>query len=591
MPSHQRHANGAVTIEIDGSPPKKSRAIFIFPKRKDSPSHPHPSTLICDFYFSSKISLSCADRESSVFPIPQSLYHASKCSDDKKSPHSAVFLLLDQNKKMRFIENTSTGEESTIHSDEANMRSERKRRMKRKRRSDGGYFSETRSDVVNRRKRTIMSDDEARICKRSATEKATEEEERKKKKKNIPCDGAIITRKCFLDVDDQIIIKVSEFLDLKTLCRMRAVCRRFGCMVGSIREMWMGALGSAASRLLIAATAMSESSQLLRTAMMSQAAGNRSFRGINERRFGFLHATSMELLLCAHDLNRSRPWTSSLGIDPWLGCRLIHSATENSDAVAADLRGIVDGKRLTTENFDIYEMTMKRACDELRCMIPLFPRKGDPSDATAPPGHPSEIIRDRSACDAWMKMFGTKAFVGFEEFRAVISADKTFQCLAIDEELFSDLLRYVLDFPRCGIVTTYRFDVFTTMFGPMHSLAENFSSLVLSHGFVGFVNMIQAEEILKRMHPATNVVLVRFSRGIPGCMSFSSYRARDGACMHRRNIVGDETDPRIVCVSEFLSTNYTNYELARVKLDPSVASGVMTMSRYASTNDFYCCYV
>jgi hypothetical protein len=61
-------------------------------------------------------------------------------------------------------------------------------------------------------------------------------------------------------------------------------------------------------------------------------------------------------------------------------------------------------------------------------------------------------------------------------------------------------------------VTVYKWHILTRLFGPWDSFFDNIKLYVMGQGFLGLINRIRAEELLR---DAPDQLLIRFSRTIP----------------------------------------------------------------------------
>ena len=131
-----------------------------------------------------------------------------------------------------------------------------------------------------------------------------------------------------------------------------------------------------------------------------------------------------------------------------------------------------------------------------------------------------------------------------------------------DAVRFRQHLHHFLNFPKDDLMTTYRFHVLVSLFGPLQDVTRNFeqyvlfvsrsvqlfNSYVLGEGFLGLVNMIKAEEVFRELMPSVNTVLIRlilfslwvvflilcsFSRQRPTYLAFTSFNARERTIEHR----------------------------------------------------------
>ena len=135
-------------------------------------------------------------------------------------------------------------------------------------------------------------------------------------------------------------------------------------------------------------------------------------------------------------------------------------------------------------------------------------------------------------------------------------------------------------------MTTYRFQSFVNMFGPIHFAMVNFKTYVLGSGFIGLVNMIKSEEIIRELKPMVNTVLIRFSRQKTLLLAFTSYNSHERTIEHRRNVT---KDGKTIPIATFLKEQYPGYILADVRIS-DMATKMNSTFAYANEDDPYLTY-
>jgi len=141
--------------------------------------------------------------------------------------------------------------------------------------------------------------------------------------------------------------------------------------------------------------------------------------------------------------------------------------------------------------------------------------------------------------------------------------------------------KYFIDFPHDNMVTTYKWDLLTHLFGPFDMFSASFQRIALGRGFLGLVNRIQAEEILSPS--PNNTLLIRFSRTEPDFLAFSA-KDKTGKLTHTLNRSnGGATIP----VYNFVNDYYPNYKLVNQKVEIENALSRKTLSAYAARVEGY----
>lgn len=224
--------------------------------------------------------------------------------------------------------------------------------------------------------------------------------------------------------------------------------------------------------------------------------------------------------------------------------------------VNALLRGLLDTAKMVgfisaqqvasvTCKFDAADMALRRYVDEF--------------------AHISEgpnVIKDPKGHDAWVAEFGKSAsIVHFDAFFGRIIR-KRWPDESSDPR-FVACLKAQVNFPRDNLMTAYRFHCFVCVFGPFDELVPNFVRIAMGTGFLGLINLIEAEDIL-----STNIefmprktVLIRYSRRRPDMLAFSSIDPHTRRVEHRRNV---DRDGNPVPVARYLDMAFRGYDIIKM---------------------------
>ncbi|KAL6056733.1 Villin headpiece domain containing protein [Balamuthia mandrillaris] len=196
------------------------------------------------------------------------------------------------------------------------------------------------------------------------------------------------------------------------------------------------------------------------------------------------------------------------------------------------LEQISSGQMQLNDQFDIFELTLRRYYEQFKAMFPT------PEDqkASKPLLSASHLIQDRKARRLWEECVGPDdLLIDFETFFNKVFEEKSNLQEKVpnagDRQQLHHHLTHFLNFPKDDTVTTYKWDLLTRLFGPYDDLLDNFLRFVLGQGFLGLINRIKAEEILKSHRKK---VLIRFSRTAPSSLAFS-YSDGGGAVYHYTN--------------------------------------------------------
>ncbi|KAL6069798.1 Villin headpiece domain containing protein [Balamuthia mandrillaris] len=240
------------------------------------------------------------------------------------------------------------------------------------------------------------------------------------------------------------------------------------------------------------------------------------------------------------------------------------------------VESIKKGEVAITENFDIFEMTLRKYLEQLNRMFPLE------SDAKPLPDPPSSLIEDARARQVWETQIGCLChYTTFDHF--VASIIKVEFPEAGENPEFIKYIKYFVNFPDDNMVTTYKWNLLIRLFGPYEQFAQNFKGIVMEKGFLGLINRIKANEILQLSPHLSCVLMVRFSRTEPEFLAFS-FKDEEGNINHSLN--KDDDDPqRIVPVSEYIKKKFDGFKLVgqRVKVFGDVATD-LGLYEYAKTS-------
>ncbi|KAL6074093.1 Villin headpiece domain containing protein [Balamuthia mandrillaris] len=276
--------------------------------------------------------------------------------------------------------------------------------------------------------------------------------------------------------------------------------------------------------------------------------------------------------------------------------KLVVILTKNLQETSVTLSKILEGKFSVNENFDIFELILRRYYEQLRAMFPPFSRRSPPKSVK--PAIPSKLITDTRARLVWDSRIGRdKYHVDFETFYTDVICE-VFPSITANHECHH-YFSYFLNFPPDNMVTTYKWEVLTRLFGPFNEFVNNFQKYVLEKGFLGLVDRIGAEEQLKD-HP--DCVLLRFSRTYPTCLAFS-FTTKDGKFDHYTNNpvwndhppFKDKRSPEQakdnIPIGEFLQKLFfaKGYKLLPKRVDGKSVAEQRTMSAYASYPNPYLC--
>lgn len=113
------------------------------------------------------------------------------------------------------------------------------------------------------------------------------------------------------------------------------------------------------------------------------------------------------------------------------------------------------------------------------------------------------IISDPDAKKFWDDNFPGRESIKMRELRA-LSPFK-------EEPGIHPILEYLLNFPQDKVITQYKFNILTSIFGPWDNLIPSIKYICSKWGFLGYISRRQAEEHLS----GGRYILLRMSRSQP----------------------------------------------------------------------------
>eukprot|EP01087_Luapelamoeba_hula_P002142 TRINITY_DN1187_c1_g1_i1.p1 TRINITY_DN1187_c1_g1~~TRINITY_DN1187_c1_g1_i1.p1 ORF type:complete len:573 (+),score=119.12 TRINITY_DN1187_c1_g1_i1:562-2280(+) len=234
---------------------------------------------------------------------------------------------------------------------------------------------------------------------------------------------------------------------------------------------------------------------------------------------------------------------------------------------------VKEGTISLNQNFDIIELSLRRYYAHF---VLMFSPMGEASSMFE---YPSEIITDPQARAIWEKKVGRgKYFVDFEKFYEDVLLKEMGG--RVDEN-FRYYMQFFLNFPKDDTVTVSKWNLLTRLFGPYEMFYCNFKNYVLGQGFLGLINRIRAEEILKE-YP--HHVLIRFSRTAPLVLAFSvsrgNYIQHYTNAPSQRSALGLEEGMENISISTFLREQFPDAPLVPMRVDGKAIAAKDTLAHY-----------
>lgn len=201
--------------------------------------------------------------------------------------------------------------------------------------------------------------------------------------------------------------------------------------------------------------------------------------------------------------------------------------------------------------------------------------------------HPSRIITDDKARKVWEESVGKDVyFCNFKSFYKHVLREET----DLADKDFKRYMKYFLNFPKDDTVSVAKWNTLTRLFGPYRNFYRTLHRYVIGTGFLGLINRIRAEEILKN-YP--NHVLIRFSRTAPLLLAFSENK--DGVITHSTNgpsarklLKLPETKDNVP-IDVYLQKVFPRSSLIPMKVDGRLVARKDTYTDYVSTSSGYLC--
>ena len=227
---------------------------------------------------------------------------------------------------------------------------------------------------------------------------------------------------------------------------------------------------------------------------------------------------------------------------------------------------VLDQHRSVYSNIDFLELKIRRIAYELISMYPC------------PNNLQKFTVTDQQALDLWNNAFGSQCVaVTFDNFVAHIV--NQWQITLVDTNNFINHLSYIFS---DKIITTYKWDLLTKLFGPYQNLVECISKYAVrqNSGFLGHINMYKAEEILRKIpNRGQPTLLIRFSRRRPDNVVFTS--------IDQQGVVKDIRNGGVP-IESFIEQHFSGYQIIQAGM--SVDEKNVDLNQTHMTRSFYTTY-
>jgi len=248
---------------------------------------------------------------------------------------------------------------------------------------------------------------------------------------------------------------------------------------------------------------------------------------------------------------------------------MVYALVKALEETRHKLMRLIRKESTLTDSFEIFELTLRRYLEQFRRMFPI-------GGGVVPP---LSVIEDLQARAIWARQCGAdKYFVRFSHFEREVIVPQFGQCSSVSKSAdFQAFLRYMVNFPADDMVTVYKWNLLTRLFGPYEKFTENFSKICLGRGFLGLINRIKAREILAVQGKDT--ILIRFSRTEPEFLAFT-YQDGNGIG-HQINC---DKNRKIIPVEQFLRERFLHFQLVNTYLNVKAIvgpNGKATLNTYA----------
>jgi len=356
-------------------------------------------------------------------------------------------------------------------------------------------------------------------------------------KQEMDCQQRVEQNEDRTDLSDSILLRVFCFLNTIDIGPAALVCRRW-LHVSTNPSLWQIQLEKNLQQGLRLVQVIQDAFILVSRQGQEQNLETilKRIDGIcsdiqNEQDYRADH-TRLDLLLNTNfrikfHLQQIAPLSKKFSTKPF--CVILATLIQTMEEAAKILQQIANGEAQMTINFDVLELSVRRALIQLREMFPL---NDDPKSERIIK-IPSLLIRDVKAAVVWELAVGrTVPLCSYNYFMKNVLL-KYFQSSnpQIGNKMNS-FFSYFLNFPRDNIITTFKWHVFISLFGPFDHFMDNFENYVLGKGFCGFINRLYAKQILEK-YP--NHILIRFSRTEPTCLAITYWDRRTNTIVHTTN--------------------------------------------------------
>lgn len=389
-------------------------------------------------------------------------------------------------------------------------------------------------------------------------------------------------------VPPEILLQIFHQLDPLSLTHARKTCQLWN-IIGNAQPLWVNIIQKLLLDMLEIANNL-----ITRVAPLKRHLSRQS-----RERLDFLFNT-LKLLQDFTQMHIKEQYWIHMS-DTALTSRLLkHTLTQLIDT-SIMLTHLETRQMKMTVNFDIFELILRRYYEEIKVMLPLQhptapSRTLDPLAIVFTPMDVCEkpvVLDELSKCEQevddprlavitnpedlafWKQHVGNTCHCSFNHFCQVIN------CNFETPRHFQNYFSYLFNFTDDNLMTTYRYQSFVNMFGPIRFALINFKTYVMGNGFVGLVNMLKSEEIIHELRPKVDTVLIRFSRQQSLLLAFTSYNCQTCTIEHRRNVT---SDGKVIPIATFLKEQYPGYLMANIRIS-DVATKMNSTFNYAREND------
>jgi len=210
---------------------------------------------------------------------------------------------------------------------------------------------------------------------------------------------------------------------------------------------------------------------------------------------------------------------------------------------------------------DILELGIRRRLQEMRA---------DHTTAIS-------CIKDCRSRPMWENAFGANTFfVSWERFQNHMMPDLEDSRCAAHAKAF-------LCFPGVDSVSCYAYNLMSCLYGPPQSMWQNFGSVMTGMGFVGIINSVQAESLLKNVKGIIhrNSFIIRYSRQYPELFAVTCIDSSTGEIWSARNRRSSNSVPILQYIAEM---KVRGFDLAKFFLDERAV--MSSAYHWSQSNDY-----